>query len=193
MKIFATLRARSKKATAVDFQCPPTHYLLGVYPFLGTDKILLSDLDNGLFVVAVVPEDCTPGEDCNGNGILDQCDVTVGTSGDCNGTLIPDECEIAAGTSEDCNANGIPDDCDIADGTSKDDNENGVPDECEGCEGDANGDGTVDPLDSGFVLARFGCDVGVGDPDCDAADQNADGEVNPLDSGFVLARFGDCP
>ncbi|MCH7721379.1 MAG: hypothetical protein IH988_10410 [Planctomycetes bacterium] len=27
------------------------------------------------------------------------------------------------------------------------------------CEGDANGDGTVDPLDSGFVLARFGtCD-----------------------------------
>jgi len=25
-----------------------------------------------------------------------------------------------------------------------------------GCEGDANGDGVVDPLDSGFVLARFG-------------------------------------
>ena len=24
------------------------------------------------------------------------------------------------------------------------------------CEGDANGDGTVDPLDNGFVLARFG-------------------------------------
>ncbi|MCH7700366.1 MAG: hypothetical protein IID37_01645 [Planctomycetes bacterium] len=60
------------------------------------------------------------------------------------------------------------------------------------CEGDANGDGTVDPLDSGFVLARFGCEVGVGDPDCDAADQNGDGEVDPLDSGFVLARFGPC-
>lgn len=63
----------------------------------------------------------------------------------------------------------------------------------EKCEGDANGDGTVDPLDAGFVLARFGCSVGAGDPDCDAADQNNDGEVNPLDSGFVLARFGECP
>ena len=63
----------------------------------------------------------------------------------------------------------------------------------EECEGDANGDGTVDPLDLGYVLARFGCPVGTGDPDCDAADVNGDGDVNPLDSGFVLARFGDCP
>jgi len=62
----------------------------------------------------------------------------------------------------------------------------------EPCEGDANGDGTVDPLDSGYVLARFGCPVGTGDPSCDAADQNGDGLVNPLDSGFVLARFGPC-
>ena len=60
------------------------------------------------------------------------------------------------------------------------------------CEGDANGDGSVDPLDSGFVLARFECEVGAGDPDCDAADQNGDGAVDPLDSGFVLARFGTC-
>ncbi|MCH7721002.1 MAG: VCBS repeat-containing protein [Planctomycetes bacterium] len=60
------------------------------------------------------------------------------------------------------------------------------------CEGDANGDGVVDPLDSGYVLARFGCPVGTGDPDCDSADQNGDGGVDPLDSGFVLARFGEC-
>ncbi|MCH7701134.1 MAG: hypothetical protein IID37_05560, partial [Planctomycetes bacterium] len=62
----------------------------------------------------------------------------------------------------------------------------------EDCEGDANGDGIVDPLDSGFVLARFGCEVGGGDPSCDAADQNGDGLVDPLDVGFVLARFGPC-
>ncbi|MCH7702110.1 MAG: immunoglobulin domain-containing protein, partial [Planctomycetes bacterium] len=68
------------------------------------------------------------------------------------------------------------------------------PDTCPPiCEGDANGDGIVDPLDSGFVLARFGCPVGTGDPSCDAADQNGDGVVDPLDAGFVLARFGDCP
>ncbi|MCH7701713.1 MAG: hypothetical protein IID37_08500, partial [Planctomycetes bacterium] len=60
------------------------------------------------------------------------------------------------------------------------------------CDGDANGDGLVDPLDSGFVLARFGCMVGEGDPNCDSADQNGDGTVDPLDSGYVLARFG-CP
>ena len=51
---------------------------------------------------------------------------------------------------------------------------------------DLDGDGTVDPLDSGYVLARFGCSVGTGDPSCDAADQNGDGAVDPLDSGFVL-------
>lgn len=64
--------------------------------------------------------------------------------------------------------------------------------EAETCEGDANGDGTVDPLDSGFVLARFGCMVGQGDPNCDAADQNGDGVVDPLDAGYVRSRFGPC-
>lgn len=63
---------------------------------------------------------------------------------------------------------------------------------CEACPGDANGDGLVDPLDSGFVLARFGCPVGEGDPECDIADQNGDGSVDPLDVGFVVARFGPC-
>lgn len=63
---------------------------------------------------------------------------------------------------------------------------------CGVCEGDVNDDGTVDPLDSGFVLARFGCSVGTGDPSCDVADANGDGAVDPLDVGFVLARFGDC-
>jgi len=61
------------------------------------------------------------------------------------------------------------------------------------CEGDANGDGLVDPLDSGFAQARFGCAVGTGNAECDAADVNLDGIVDPLDVGYVLARFGDCP
>jgi len=60
------------------------------------------------------------------------------------------------------------------------------------CDGDANGDGLVDPLDSGFILARFGCDVGTGDADCDTADMNGDSLVDPLDVGYVLARFGTC-
>lgn len=62
---------------------------------------------------------------------------------------------------------------------------------CKGavCPGDVNGDGTVNPLDAGFVLARFGEDPC--DRDC-TADANCDGVINPLDSGFVLARFGPC-
>ena len=93
----------------------------------------------------------------------------------------------------DCNENGTADVCDIAFGMSPDENNDGIPDECELCEGDANADGVVDPLDAGFVLARFGCSVDTGDPKCDAADQNGDGLVDPLDSGYVLARFGECP
>lgn len=60
------------------------------------------------------------------------------------------------------------------------------------CYGDVNGDGRVDPLDVGYVLSRFGCDVGTGDKECDAADTNCDGLVDPLDAGYVLARFGTC-
>lgn len=53
-----------------------------------------------------------------------------GTSEDCNGNGIPDECELE---SNDCNNNGIPDECDIANGTSPDVNPtDGVPDECQG-------------------------------------------------------------
>lgn len=60
------------------------------------------------------------------------------------------------------------------------------------CEGDANGDGSVDPLDAGFVLSRLGCAVNAGDPDCDKADMNGDNLVDPLDVGCILARFGTC-
>lgn len=113
---------------------------------------------------------------------------------DCDGNGLVDSCEAANGIQADCNENGSLDVCDLADGTSEDANGNGVPDECEEtlCEGDANGDDVVNPLDSGYVLARFGCSVGTGDPSCDAADVNGDSAVNPLDSGYVLARFGPC-
>ena len=68
-------------------------------------------------------------EDCNANGIPDECDT------DCNGNGMPDECDIACcdglPSCSDCNENGIPDGCDIASGHSADDNQNGIPDECE--------------------------------------------------------------
>ena len=69
----------------------------------------------------------------------------------------------------------------------------GVPDCCDSsacCDGDVNGDGIVDPLDAGFILARFGLDAS--DPAHCQADANCDGLIDPLDSGYVLARFGTC-
>ncbi|MCH7702010.1 MAG: hypothetical protein IID37_10000 [Planctomycetes bacterium] len=69
----------------------------------------------------------------------------------------------------------------------------GVPECCDSpalCDGDVNGDGLVDPLDSGFILARFGLDAS--DPANCQADANCDGLIDPLDSGYVLARFGVC-
>jgi len=62
--------------------------------------------------------------DCNGNGVLDACDIADETSGDCDENGIPDECE-------DCNGNRIADVCDIGNGTSLDCNTNHIPDECD--------------------------------------------------------------
>lgn len=45
-------------------------------------------------------------EDCNGNGIDDDCDIESGFSMDCNENGVPDECD------PDCDNDGIPDDCD---------------------------------------------------------------------------------
>jgi hypothetical protein len=62
--------------------------------------------DNG------IPDECEP--DCNDNGVADGCDIASGTSADCNFNAIPDECDIASGESEDCNDDGRPDECDVS-------------------------------------------------------------------------------
>ena len=57
-----------------------------------------------------LPDEC---EDCNNNGIADECDIAEGTSQDIDENGIPDECQ-------DCNNNGIADYLDIQNGTSYD-------------------------------------------------------------------------
>ncbi|MCP4250320.1 MAG: hypothetical protein GY778_25030, partial [bacterium] len=82
--------------------------------------------------------------DCNTNGTLDSIDIDGGGSQDCDSNGVPDECDpdcntngtadgcdLLLGTSSDCNANGTPDECDLLSGASPDDNTNGLPDECE--------------------------------------------------------------
>ncbi len=82
--------------------------------------------------------------DCNANEVVDSIDIQDGTSDDCDDNGVPDECDpdcnsngtadgcdILDGTSQDCTGNGVPDECDIAADASLDGNSNGVPDDCE--------------------------------------------------------------
>lgn len=130
------------------------------------------DLSNGNAIIGANGADAAylfgdvDGDDCNGNGTVDTCD-------------------ILAGNAFDCNANFVLDVCDIANGTSEDANENGIPDECE-CPGDLNGDGTVNVADLLVLLADWGQNGGP-------ADINGDGVVNTEDLLLLLASWGECP
>lgn len=57
------------------------------------------------------------------------------------------------------------------------------------CDGDVDGDGQVNPVDSGIVQAHFGSEQ----PDalCNY-DVDCDGQINPVDSGIVQSLFGTC-
>ena len=57
------------------------------------------------------------------------------------------------------------------------------------CDGDTDGDGQVNPIDSGLVQAAFGStDKG----DLCQYDLDCDGQINPVDSGIVQSLFGTC-
>ena len=90
-----------------------------------------------------------PG-DCNGNLVLDAVDILLGNSEDCNANGLPDECELRL---QDCNRNGIPDDCDIRFGSSPDENDDGIPDECDPDRRDCNGNEIPDAIEIAKGLA----------------------------------------
>jgi hypothetical protein len=172
--------------------------------------------------------------DCNGNGEDDANDIGWGTSQDCNENGIPDECDINTEDPDgnelvsddenengvpdecepDCNANGHPDDKDIADEVSDDLNSNGIPDECEiDCNdnnvpddwdiseetsADCNLDGIPDECQSDCNENGVpdDCDVNIEDPDGDewvSPDCNENGYPDECDI-LVVPPFGslDC-
>lgn len=117
------------------------------------------------------------GNDCNANGVLDQCDIAAGVPDldangridacgdpDCNVDGIPDAIE------PDCDLDGIPDECEIdvtdpdGDGlVSEDCNGNGVPDECEIFDGDCDGDLILDTCEIAACVSG-----GIACSDCNA-------------------------
>ena len=69
-----------------------------------------------------------PEGDCNGNRQYDSDDIAGGVSEDCQGNGIPDECELVG---NDCNGNNVPDECDAAAIVTQ------QPAHCYGCLGEA--------------------------------------------------------
>ena len=57
------------------------------------------------------------------------------------------------------------------------------------CDGDTDGDGQVNPVDSGLVQAAFGS---TDEGDLCQYDVDCDGQINPVDSGIVQSLFGTC-
>ena len=57
------------------------------------------------------------------------------------------------------------------------------------CDGDVDGDGQVNPVDSGLVQSAFGSADGQ---DLCNYDVDCDGQITPVDSGLVQALFGTC-
>ncbi len=141
------------------------------------------DLDPDADVSCVV-------DDCNGNGVDDAVDISMGTSDDINGNGIADDCE-------DCNNNSVLDPLDITLGNSLDMNANGVPDECDP---DCNGNGVPDDLD---ILLGTDTDLhGNGIPDGCETDCNDNGTSDyneiqddmslDLDRNAMLDACQDC-
>ena len=123
--------------------------------------------------------------DCNNNGVLDNIDITAGTSQDCNANFVPDECEL---TTNDCNNNGLPDNCELAgqdcDGNGQHDScqlgandtdANGVPDQCQP---DCDHDGQIDAYE--IILGAEDCNAN-GVPDtCDTNAPSTTANPNTL-------------
>ncbi|MDH3626604.1 MAG: hypothetical protein OES25_02980 [Acidobacteriota bacterium] len=105
---------------------------------VGFVNIASGDCDNSGTLDA-----CEALQDCNGNGVPESCEVTLGSVDDCDTNGTADTCDTLGGTDDcdgdtvpdvceqDCNTNTTPDDCDIAAATSDDCNGNLVPDECD--------------------------------------------------------------
>jgi len=139
------------------------------------------------------PDECEDGEDCDVNGVLDECqlagndcnvngvpdgcDITAGTAEDCDGNAIPDECDLAA---HDCNGNEVIDACDILFGTSGDCNLNATPDECEPSSGDCNANSIDDSCDIAAGTSRD-CQGNMIPDECELAGNDCDANGVPDD------------
>jgi formylglycine-generating enzyme required for sulfatase activity len=135
-----------------------------------------------------IPDSC---EDCNGNGLPDDYELSQGAIPDCNGNLLPDTCDLSSGLDRDCDGNGELDRCEVFLAGAADENSNCTPDSCEYARGDFGLDGDVGGKDIAFLLSVWG----AVDP---LFDLNGDGQADGGDLAVMLANWGatglaNCP
>ena len=128
----------------------------------------------------------TASSDCDGNGIVDYCDIAAGTAQDCNANGVPDSCDVGSGTDRDCDGNGRPDRCDVYLFGAADENTNCTPDSCEYAVGDFRLDGAVGGDDVTRVLSAWGSTDAL-------ADLSRNGLVGREDIAILLSNWGETP
>ena len=136
-----------------------------------------------------IPNECdidqTQGDDCDGNGEDDNCQVDT----DADGTI--DVCD------DDLDGDGIPNECDVDQVPGVDQNADGILDSCQEffIRGDCNTIGTIDIADGIFLLGYLFS--GFDPSTCaDACDVNDDAAIDISDAIFILAALftgGDFP
>jgi len=129
----------------------------------------------------------TGTDDCDGNGVVDLCEIAADPGLDCDGNGLLDGCELLAGTASDCDLNGLIDICDVQSGVADCDG-NLVPDLCELTSADCNGNGVLDGCEADCNANGLpdDCDIDLGlVPDCD-------GNGNPDDCDLIYGLASDC-
>lgn len=115
---------------------------------LFNDDFLVGDFGIDRFIIAKgCASDDLDGRDCNGNGVLDECDIADGTSLDLDGDGRPDEC--GGGSPADFNGDGMVTVEDLLQLL-------GAWGPCPGCMEDLDGDGMVGTTDLLILLGGWG-------------------------------------
>jgi hypothetical protein len=133
-------------------------------------------------LLIVTEEGTVPPVDCNGNGVEDHIDIATGVSEDCDENGVPDECDWP--DQPDCDDDGLLDACEV------DLDANGIPDDCE-CHADFDGNDAVWVQDLLILIGNWG--VTTPGNEWIPGDLDFDRDVDVQDLLLFIDAWGPCP